>query len=84
MCYVIFWLNDSNTLLCRRICPAIYLAEVETFSTFVRMLSQSFIEPVSMDEMPDLDNALAAGVNLKPVPYKVKFIRRTDNNLSLP
>ncbi len=68
-------------MLYRRICPAIYLAEVEVFSTFVRMLAECFVEPIE-EEMPDLENPQAAGVNLIPIPYKVKFTRRTDSYLS--
>lgn len=63
-------------------CPAVYLAEVEIFSALVRMLSKSFIEPVSINEVPNIDGSELIGINLYPLPYKVKFTPRSQVNIS--
>lgn len=61
----------------RRICPAIYLAEVEIFIAFVELLARCFIEPAASG-MPDIGGAKNAGLTLMPIPYKVKFTKRAD------
>ncbi|KAI7896201.1 cytochrome P450 [Mucor mucedo] len=64
----------------RRICPAIHMAEVETFIGFVELMSRCFIEP-GEDGMPNIDIAENGGVSILPSPYKVKF---TDRSLIDP
>ncbi|KAG2229318.1 cytochrome P450 [Thamnidium elegans] len=59
----------------RRICPAIYLAEVEIFSAFIQIFSRCFVEPTS-EGMPDIVGAKNAGLTIWPLPYKVKFTER--------
>ncbi|GAA5812331.1 hypothetical protein MFLAVUS_005782 [Mucor flavus] len=59
----------------RRICPAIYLAEVEIFSAFIQIFSRCSIEPTS-EGMPDIVGAKNAGLTIWPLPYKVKFTER--------
>ncbi|KAI9487029.1 MAG: cytochrome P450 [Benjaminiella poitrasii] len=60
----------------RRICPGIYLAEVEIFFGFIQVFSKCFIEPIDELQMPDLTGAENAGLAIPPLPYKVKFTRR--------
>jgi hypothetical protein len=62
----------------RRICPAIYLAEVEIYNGFVQLLARSFIEPGPAG-LPDLDGAVNAGLTITPFPYKIKFTKRADS-----
>ncbi|KAI7896202.1 cytochrome P450 [Mucor mucedo] len=61
----------------RRICPAIHMAEVETFIGFVELMSRCFIEP-GEDGMPDINKAENGGISILPSPYKVKFINRKN------
>lgn len=61
----------------RRICPAIYLAEIEIFQAFTQLFSRCFVEPTDAG-MPDIVGAENAGLTLLPIPYKVKFIKRSD------
>ncbi|KAI8075991.1 cytochrome P450 [Halteromyces radiatus] len=69
----------------RRICPGIYLAEVEMFHIFVRIFANASIAP-PLDgdgkEVPiDMDAALDAGLVTLPQPYQVRFIPRVDSPL---
>ncbi|KAG2196313.1 hypothetical protein INT47_009308 [Mucor saturninus] len=61
----------------RRICPAIYLAEIEIFQAFTQLFSRCFVEPTDAG-MPDIVGAENAGLTILPIPYKVKFIKRSD------
>ncbi|KAI8352157.1 cytochrome P450 [Choanephora cucurbitarum] len=61
----------------RRICPGIYLAEAEIFFAVIQLLARANIEPAD-EGLPVLEGAVNAGLSLRPVPYKVKFVRRTD------
>ncbi|KAI8876970.1 cytochrome P450, partial [Backusella circina FSU 941] len=60
----------------RRICPGIYLAEVEIFNSYVSLFSKCTIEPV-VDEhnkpiYPDIEGELNSGVIVGPIQYNVK------------
>ncbi|OBZ85547.1 hypothetical protein A0J61_06394 [Choanephora cucurbitarum] len=61
----------------RRICPGIYLAEAEIFFAVIQLLARANIEPAD-EGLPVLEGAVNAGLSLRPLPYKVKFVRRTD------
>ncbi|KAG2210501.1 hypothetical protein INT47_002443 [Mucor saturninus] len=61
----------------RRICPAIHMAEVETFVGFVELMSRCFIEP-GEDGMPNINKAENGGIVVSPIPYKVKFTKRKN------
>ncbi|GAA5805858.1 hypothetical protein HPULCUR_011384 [Helicostylum pulchrum] len=61
----------------RRVCPAAHLAEAEIFTAFIQIFSRCKVEPV-LNQMPDIDTPVSAGINLSPSPYKVKFIPRVD------
>ncbi|KAI7886235.1 cytochrome P450 [Lichtheimia hyalospora FSU 10163] len=65
----------------RRVCPGIYLSEVEMFVTMVRLLAKYTIEP-SLDEngkpvYPDINSRVSGGFIVLPQSYKVRFIPRT-------
>ncbi|CEP19492.1 hypothetical protein [Parasitella parasitica] len=62
----------------RRLCTGIHLAETELFYSLIQVLSRSFIEPVSLSELPDLDGIMDSGITVRPVPYKIKFTKRTN------
>lgn len=61
----------------RRLCPAVYLAEVEIFNVFIQTYARCFLEPAD-DGMPDIIGAKNAGLTLLPLPFHCKFVRRTD------
>ncbi|KAG2205811.1 hypothetical protein INT47_003994 [Mucor saturninus] len=61
----------------RRICPAIHMAEVETFIGFIELMSRCFIEP-GEDGMPNINKADNGGIAILPLPYKVKFTNRKN------
>ncbi|RCI06239.1 cytochrome P450 2 sub U member 1 [Rhizopus stolonifer] len=61
----------------RRICPGIYLAEVEIFAAFIQLFARCYIEP-SDQGLPDLEGATNAGLTLLPLPYKLKFVKRAN------
>ncbi|KAI8982678.1 cytochrome P450 [Pilobolus umbonatus] len=63
----------------RRICPGIYLAELELYSAFTRLFSQCIVE--AADELPNLKRPVMVNVITQPRPYKAKFTRRTDGLL---
>ncbi|EPB82552.1 hypothetical protein HMPREF1544_10714 [Mucor circinelloides 1006PhL] len=62
----------------RRICPGIYLAEVEIFFAFVQVFARCFIEPAVPGEYPNLEGGRDAGLTVLPLAYNVKFTRRPD------
>lgn len=62
----------------RRICPAIYLAEIEIFQAFIQLFSRCIVEPTENAGMPDIVGAENAGLTISPIPYKVKFTKRAD------
>ncbi|KAF1806535.1 cytochrome P450 [Mucor lusitanicus] len=62
----------------RRICPGIYLAEVEIFYAFVQVFAKCFIEPVIPGDYPNIDDAKNAGLTVLPKDYQVKFTKRAD------
>ncbi|KAI8075986.1 cytochrome P450 [Halteromyces radiatus] len=69
----------------RRICPGIYLAEVEIFHIFVRIFANASIA-APLDgggkEVPiDMDAILDTGVSYLPQPYQVRFIPRSVSPL---
>ncbi|KAG2204058.1 hypothetical protein INT47_007052 [Mucor saturninus] len=67
----------------RRMCPGIYIAEVELFTSFIQVLSKCTIEPVrdanGKEQLPDIDHPVTAGLILLPIPYKVNFVERTNS-----
>ncbi|KAI8100206.1 cytochrome P450 [Halteromyces radiatus] len=69
----------------RRVCPGIYLAEVEMFHIFVRIFANASIAPpldVDGKEVPiDMDTVLDTGLLIMPQPYQVRFIPRVDSPL---
>ncbi|CEP14774.1 hypothetical protein [Parasitella parasitica] len=62
----------------RRICPGIYLAEVEIFFAFVQLFARCFVEPILPGNYPDIDRAKDAGITVLPLPYHVKFTKRAN------
>ncbi|KAL9552676.1 hypothetical protein PS6_004353 [Mucor atramentarius] len=62
----------------RRICPGIYLAEVEIFFAFVQVFARCFIEPAVPGEYPNIEGGRDAGLTVLPLAYNVKFTRRPD------
>ncbi|KAI8879367.1 cytochrome P450, partial [Backusella circina FSU 941] len=64
----------------RRLCPGIYLAEVEMFNSYISLFSKCTIEPVtdasSCSTYPDIIDEKNAGVIVAPIPYRVRVIRR--------
>lgn len=50
------------------------------FSAFVRILAQCTILP-PLEGMPDLDEAVNAGLHFLPLPCKIRFIKRADSPL---
>ncbi|KAI8982619.1 cytochrome P450 [Pilobolus umbonatus] len=59
----------------RRLCPGIYLAEMEIYSAFTRIFSQCVVEPA--DTLPNLDKEDKCDVICIPRSYKARFTRRT-------
>ena len=68
--------SHLSLFLCRRVCPGIYLAEVELFCAVVRLYAKARIEP--FDGLPDLEGCRNGGLTLNPLTYKVKFVKRED------
>ncbi|GAA5798379.1 hypothetical protein HPULCUR_003781 [Helicostylum pulchrum] len=62
----------------RRICPGINLAEAELFAGFVGILSRCSIIPTD-EGMPDADGFIHCGLTMLPLPFKVKFVERSDS-----
>ncbi|KAI7879547.1 cytochrome P450 [Mucor mucedo] len=67
----------------RRMCAAIYMAEVELFTAFVQVISRCTIEPVrdidGKEYVPDIDNPVIMGLTLIPAPHKLNFVERTQS-----
>ncbi|KAG2230638.1 cytochrome P450 [Thamnidium elegans] len=62
----------------RRICPGISLAEAEIFAGFVSILSRCSIVPTDKG-MPDINGAINCGLTVLPLPFKVKFVERSNS-----
>ncbi|KAI8877873.1 cytochrome P450 [Backusella circina FSU 941] len=63
----------------RRICPGIYLAEVEIFNAFVHIFSRSTIEPIYENGVPlypNMNDARSGGVTTLPLPFNVRVVER--------
>ncbi|KAI8886991.1 cytochrome P450 [Backusella circina FSU 941] len=64
----------------RRICPGIYVSEMETFCGFVSVFSRCKIEPetdaLGNAVYPDIKEGVYQGLTNLPKSYKLKFIRR--------
>ncbi|KAI8982663.1 cytochrome P450 [Pilobolus umbonatus] len=58
----------------RRICPGIYLAELELYSAVTTLFSKCTIE--AAETLPSLEKDLTSNLVCQPAPYKVKFVRR--------
>ncbi|KAI7872070.1 cytochrome P450 [Spinellus fusiger] len=69
----------------RRICPGIYLADIEMFILYTRLWSRCTIEPaIDSNGLPmygDIITPKNNGLVLLPQPYQVKFIERPDKLL---
>ncbi|KAI7871825.1 cytochrome P450 [Spinellus fusiger] len=66
----------------RRICPGIYLAEMEMFLTYINLWARSTVEP-ALDSngnfvYSDIENFVDCGIVMHPKPYKVRFVERPD------
>ncbi|RCH89793.1 hypothetical protein CU098_005126 [Rhizopus stolonifer] len=63
----------------RRLCPGIYLAEVELFIVFVQLIGRCIVEPPTDEKgqviLPDIDHPNSS-LTLSPRTFKVKFIKR--------
>ncbi|KAI8971214.1 cytochrome P450 [Pilobolus umbonatus] len=58
----------------RRICPGAYLAEMQIYSVFTRIMHRCIIE--ASGTLPNLVKAEVNTITTQPRPYKAKFIRR--------
>ncbi|KAI7866024.1 cytochrome P450 [Spinellus fusiger] len=69
----------------RRICPGIYLAEIKLFLVYVSVWSQYIVEPkLDSNGKPEHGNVpdpVNGGFVMKPKPYEVRFIERSDKIL---
>ncbi|KAI8144958.1 cytochrome P450 [Fennellomyces sp. T-0311] len=67
----------------RRICPGIYLSEVEMFSALIQIFVNCSIEPPLDSQgrpvMPDDTAVRNAGMVLTPAPYEVRFVDRRSH-----
>jgi hypothetical protein len=67
----------------RRMCAAIYMAEVEIFTSFIEVISRCTLEPVrdvdGKEQMPDIEIPVITGLTLLPIPYKINFVERTQS-----
>ncbi|KAI7873245.1 cytochrome P450 [Mucor mucedo] len=67
----------------RRLCAAVYMAEVELFMAFVQVITRCTIEPVrdidGKEHFPDIENSIIKGLILSPVPHKLNFIERKQS-----
>ncbi|KAI7865738.1 cytochrome P450 [Spinellus fusiger] len=66
----------------RRICPGIYLAEMEIFQTYINVWARSTVEP-ALDSngdpvYGDIEGFIDGGIAIIPKPYKVRFVERPD------
>ncbi|KAI9309013.1 cytochrome P450 [Cunninghamella echinulata] len=66
----------------RRLCLGIYLAETEMFYVYTRLFAFSIIAPPldeNGNEVPvDISQGLDGGISLMPIPFKVRFLERSD------
>lgn len=64
-------------------CPGIYMAEAELFTSFVNVISRCSIEPVvdstGREHFPNLEHTSNSGITSAPGPYKVNFVERTPD-----
>ncbi|KAI8139124.1 cytochrome P450 [Fennellomyces sp. T-0311] len=71
----------------RRICPGIYLSEIEMFLALIRIFVNSTIEPPLDAQgrpfMPDDTAAVDSGIVVTPAPYQVRFVDRPSRVLAL-
>ncbi|CAO3623133.1 unnamed protein product [Cunninghamella echinulata] len=69
----------------RRICPGIYLAEMEMFHNVTRLAAYTTIAPPldkNGNEVPiDMTNVADGGLVTNPKPFELRFIPRTDVKL---
>ncbi|KAI8342909.1 cytochrome P450 [Chlamydoabsidia padenii] len=72
----------------RRICPGIYMAEVELFYTCTRIFAHCVVaSPLDAngDEVPiDLYAGQQGGLVYMPAPHQVRFLPRPDSSLESP
>ncbi|KAI7868411.1 cytochrome P450 [Spinellus fusiger] len=69
----------------RRICPGIYLAEMEMFLTYINLWARSTVEP-ALDSngnflYGDIESFVDRGLVMHPKPYKARFVERPDRLL---
>ncbi|KAG2222956.1 hypothetical protein INT45_012934 [Circinella minor] len=64
----------------RRVCPGIYLSEVEMFAALIQIFADYTIEPPLNEKgqpvYPDDNEAIDAGMVMTPIPYNVRVIKR--------
>ncbi|KAL0086935.1 hypothetical protein F4703DRAFT_1927808 [Phycomyces blakesleeanus] len=70
----------------RRVCPGIYLAEVEIFNVMVRTLSRHTIEP-GLDSFGNLvycsmDTLDTHGITFGPKDFTIRLVERKDSSLN--
>ncbi|KAI7873258.1 cytochrome P450 [Mucor mucedo] len=67
----------------RRMCPGIYMAEVELFTTFIHVILRCIIEPVrdmdGKEYVPNIENAVLSGLTSLPAPHKLNFVERIQS-----
>ncbi|KAI7852765.1 cytochrome P450 [Circinella umbellata] len=65
----------------RRVCPGIYLSEVELFSTLIQIFANYTLEPPLNEKgqavYPDDNEAIDAGIVMTPTPYSVRVVKRS-------
>ncbi|CAO3635109.1 unnamed protein product [Mucor fragilis] len=60
----------------RRICPGIYLAEMEIFYAFVQIFARA---DILLDvKLPDIDGVQGAGITFTPNPYTLRYVARAN------
>ncbi|KAL9555452.1 hypothetical protein PS6_002840 [Mucor atramentarius] len=62
----------------RRICPGIYLAEAQIFNAMIQVLARCSIEADNALGLPNIHESRSGGVTSMPLPYKLKFVERSD------
>ncbi|KAI7864178.1 cytochrome P450 [Spinellus fusiger] len=69
----------------RRICPGIYLVEMELFYIYVNLWSRCTVEPMlDSNNNPiyaDCTTSISYGLTLRPIPYELRFVERPDKLL---
>ncbi|KAG2219240.1 hypothetical protein INT45_009848, partial [Circinella minor] len=66
----------------RRVCPGSLLSESTMFNVMTSIFAYCTLEPPLNGSLPDLNDYHDQGISVKPPPFKVRFIRRTDCLLS--